>query len=181
MNLWQPTLVGEKLRLSPLLPEDFEVLYAVGKDPLIWEQHPQPLRWQPDKFRTYFDEGLQCKGALIVRSKSDDQVIGCSRFHDHDPLRRQVVIGYTFLARAFWGGAYNREMKSLMLTHAFQWVDRVLFYVGVGNRRSRGAMEKIGGRTIDTLVTRNSAGQLQNSVVYEIKKSDSSYLPLSAT
>ena len=36
----QPVLKGKLLELRPLRPEDFNDLYAVGSDPLIWEQHP---------------------------------------------------------------------------------------------------------------------------------------------
>jgi N-acetyltransferase len=37
------------------------------------------------------------------------------------------------------------EMKHLMLQHAFRFVERVLFLVGVDNHRSQRAVEKIGG------------------------------------
>ena len=35
-------------------------------------------------------------------------------------------------------------MKRLMLEHAFRSVDRVLFVIGAGNRRSQRAVEKLG-------------------------------------
>ena len=64
-----------------------------------------------------------------------------------------VEIGWTFLARAYWGGRYNGEMKRLMLEHAFRSVDRVIFIIGPENRRSQRAVEKIGavrsGSTMD--------------------------------
>ena len=41
--------------------------------------------------------------------------------------------------------ATNRELKKLMLEHAFTFADQVWFHVGRENRRSRRAMEKIGG------------------------------------
>ncbi len=72
-------------------------------------------------------------------------MVGSSRFHGYDPVRREVEIGWTFLARSHWGGAYNGEMKRLMLDHAFRFVDTVLFLVGPENHRSRRAVEKIGG------------------------------------
>lgn len=34
----QPTLVSNLVRLQPLAPEDFDALYEVANDPLIWEQ-----------------------------------------------------------------------------------------------------------------------------------------------
>ncbi len=55
-----------------------------------------------------------------------------------------MEIGWTFLARKYWGGLYNRELKDLMLAHAFRFVETVVFYVGENNIRSQKATEKIG-------------------------------------
>ena len=48
------------------------------------------------------------------------------------------------MAREYWGGRYNREMKQLMLAHAFNFVESVVFFVGENNIRSQKATEKIG-------------------------------------
>jgi hypothetical protein len=40
----QPTLTGTLLELRPLPAEDFDALYDVASDPLIWEQHPESDR-----------------------------------------------------------------------------------------------------------------------------------------
>lgn len=141
----QPTLKSEMLELQPLLPDDFEALYAVASDPLIWEQHPNSDRYKANVFRKFFDEALQSGGALIAIDRKIDRVIGSSRFHGYDPERSEIEIGWTFLARSHWGGAYNGEMKRLMLSHAFKFVDNVIFSVGANNLRSQRAVEKIGG------------------------------------
>jgi RimJ/RimL family protein N-acetyltransferase len=60
----QPVLEGERLRLRPLVPADWEALFAVASDPLIWEQHPAHDRWQEPVFRAFFDDALANKGAL---------------------------------------------------------------------------------------------------------------------
>ena len=141
----QPTLQGTLLQLRPLRKEDWDDLLAVAGDPLIWEQHPEPDRYTEKVFRGFFREAMQSGGALIVIDAQDGRVIGSSRFHDYDPEKSEVEIGWTFLARRYWGGAYNRELKQLMLQHAFQFVRRVNFLVGAQNFRSQKAMEKIGG------------------------------------
>ena len=146
----QPTLKSEMLELRPLLPEDFEELYAVASDPLIWEQHPNSDRYKPDVFREFFAEALQSGGALIAIDRKSDRVIGSSRFHGYDLERSEIEIGWTFLARSHWGGAYNGEMKRLMLSHAFKFVDNVIFSVGATNLRSQRAVEKIGGVRVGT-------------------------------
>ena len=141
----QPILTSEIMELRPLRADDFEQLYAVASDPLIWEQHPSPDRYKLDVFRKFFDDGLASGGALIALDRKNDQVIGSSRFHCYDLVRSEIEIGWTFLARSHWGGVYNSDMKRLMLSHAFNFVDNVMFVVGSTNLRSQRAVEKIGG------------------------------------
>ena len=141
----QPVLTSELLELRPLRTGDFEQLYAVASDPLIWEQHPNADRCERDVFRKFFDEAMESGGALIAIDRKDDRVIGSSRFHCYDLERSEIEIGWSFLARSHWGGVYNGEMKRLMLTHAFKFVDNVIFFVGSNNLRSQRAVEKIGG------------------------------------
>jgi len=140
----QPTLVGDLLELRPVAAEDFETLFRAASDPGIWEQHPDNDRWQEPVFRNFFADALGSGGALVAVERSSGRIIGSSRYHGYDAERRVVEIGWTFLAREFWGGRHNGEMKRLMLDHAFRSVDRVIFVIGPDNRRSRRAVEKIG-------------------------------------
>src|ERR671936_755412 len=138
----QPTLQSELLELRPLRAEDYQDLYAVAADPLIWEQHPCKDRYQEEVFQAFFREALASGGALLAIDRKDGRAIGSSRFHGYDEGKGEVEIGWTFLARSHWGGAYNREMKRLMLGHAFRFVNSVVFLVGPTNFRSRRAVEK---------------------------------------
>jgi RimJ/RimL family protein N-acetyltransferase len=146
---WQPTLASTQLELAPLRAQDFEPLYAVASDPLLWEQHPEPTRHERPVFERWFAAALASGGALCVRAATDGSVIGSSRYYAWDPHERTVVVGYTFLARAHWGGATNRELKRLMLAHAFRSASAVDFHVGPGNLRSQRALERIGARLHD--------------------------------
>jgi RimJ/RimL family protein N-acetyltransferase len=141
----QPRLRGELLSLRPLKAEDFPALFAVASDPLIWAQHPQPERYQEAVFQGFFRDALASGGALIASDNLSGAVVGTSRFNAYDEVAREVEIGWTFLARSHWGGRYNSEMKQLMLRHAARFVDKVLFVIGSNNRRSRRAVEKLGG------------------------------------
>lgn len=153
----QPVLSGDLLGLRPLRVDDFEPLFAVASDPLIWEQHPERERFRESVFRAFFQEALDSGGALAVLDRRNGRIIGSSRFHGYDEKARELEIGWTFLAREYWGGRYNGELKRLMLEHAFKWVDRVLFIIGPENRRSQRAVEKIGGVRVGTRV--NESGQ----------------------
>jgi RimJ/RimL family protein N-acetyltransferase len=163
----QPTLEGELVTLKPLRAEDFQDLYAVASDPLIWAQHPASDRYKPDVFAAFFQEALGSGGALIAIDKADGRVVGSSRYYGYDPEQSEIEIGWTFLARSHWGGTYNGEMKRLMLRHAFTFVDHVVFLIGPENWRSRRAIEKIGGVLVASRI--NSAGLA--CVVYRITAS----------
>lgn len=141
----QPTLSGELVTLRPLNADDFAALYSVASDPRIWEQHPASNRHEEAVFRAFFKGALESGGAFAVLDRADGQIIGSSRYHGYDEARSEIEIGWTFLARSRWGGRYNGEMKRLMLAHAFRFVRRVRFSVGVNNTRSRMAVERIGG------------------------------------
>jgi RimJ/RimL family protein N-acetyltransferase len=149
----QPHLKGALIELRPLTPEDWDDLFAVASDPLIWEQHPESDRYKDDVFRVFFREALESGGAFVVIDAKTQQIIGSTRFYGYDPEKSEIEIGWTFLARKYWGRQYNCEMKELLLAHAFKFVESVVFFVGEKNFRSQKAMEKIGASRIG-LVTR---------------------------
>jgi len=160
----QPTLRGSLVELRPLRADDFPALYAVARDPKIWEQHPSPDRYTYRVFAEFFKEAMASKGALLARDASNGRVIGSSRYHAFDSQKREIEVGWTFLARSHWGSTYNPEMKQLMLRHAFAFVDRVLFVVGANNARSRHAIENIGA----TFIGPKAGNEGGEHVVYAI-------------
>jgi N-acetyltransferase len=166
----QPHLVGELIELRPLRPEDWEELFAVASDPLIWAVHPARERYKEEVFREYFQGGLESGGAFVALDRKTGKIIGSSRYFWYGPNKDELEIGWTFLARSYWGGVYNGELKRLMLDYAFQFVDRVIFLVGTENIRSRKAMAKIGGVLIDGRVKTELHGQYFESVIFEICK-----------
>jgi len=164
----QPTLTGTLLELRPLREADFEDLYAVASDPGIWELHPEPDRYKEEVVKGFFRGAMDSGGAFAILDRKTGRIIGSSRYFGYDEQRSEIEIGWTFLARAYWGGVYNSELKDLMLRHAFRFVDFVVFLVGPQNWRSQRAMEKIGGVRIGTV--RREPGAREN-VVFQIKKS----------
>ena len=140
----QPRLKGELIKLRPLKPRDWDDLFAVACDPLIWKQHPESDRYKEEVFRVFFKEAMESGGAFVVIDNKTQQIIGSTRFYGYDPEKSEIEVGWTFLARKYWGGRYNREMKELLLAHAFKFIESVVFFVGEKNFRSQRAMEKIG-------------------------------------
>lgn len=157
----QPTLEGELVAVRPLCADDFDRLFAVAADPLLWEQHPERNRWREEVFRAYFDDHLASGGALAVVERDSGALIGITRYAHYDPEQSEVEIGWTFLARACWGGVYNSDLKRVMLKHAFQSVETVIFLVDALNLRSRRAVEKLGA---------TESGKRRGMVLYAIRR-----------
>jgi N-acetyltransferase len=163
----QPILKGELLELRPLREQDFNALYHVASDPLIWEQHPNNDRYKKGVFEDFFHEAIESGGALTAIDTKDGSIIGSSRFYGYDEEKSEIEIGWTFLARSYWGGTYNGEMKQLMLRHAFSFVENVIFLIGPQNFRSQRAVEKIGGVRVGA--KRDDNGR--ESIVYHLTRS----------
>ena len=169
---FQPSLENESVRIEPIQASDFKRLYEIASDPLIWEQHPNKNRYQRAMFETFFKGALESGGAFLVFDKKSGQLIGSSRFCEYNAEASSVSIGYTFLARDHWGTTYNRALKSLMLDHAFRFVDSVVFHIGALNLRSQKAIERLGAiKTAEAVIEYyGEPGKL--NFVYEIRKSD---------
>ena len=176
----QPVLDGERLYLRPLTAADWGALYGVASDKLLWEKHPSHDRWQEPVFRAFFDDALEKGGGLAIVDKASGAVIGSSRFQFCDRKEEDgaLEIGWSFLARPYWGLGYNAEFKRLMLEHAFRTVDRVVFRVGADNVISRKAMANIGGRLTDKTWIEERVGRPVEHVQFEITRASFAEGPL---
>jgi RimJ/RimL family protein N-acetyltransferase len=155
---FQPTLTGPTVIVRPVAAADWTELFAAGSDPEIWKVHPVLDRYTEPGFRKFFDGAVESGMAFVFVDRATGRLIGSSRYYGHDPERSEIEIGWTFIIRSHWGGATNREVKRLMLDHAFTFVDTVVFWVGDTNWRSQGAMTKIGGVRREGLFTRELSG-----------------------
>ncbi len=94
----QPHLENNLIKLIPLKKKDFEKLYQVASDPLIWEQHPDKDRYKKEVFEKFFKGALESGGAFLILDQNSGEVIGSSRYYDLDDDKKSIAIGYTFIA-----------------------------------------------------------------------------------
>lgn len=167
----QPThLIGKLIQLVPLEEVHFENLYLVASDPLIWEQHPNKNRYQKDVFRNYFQGAMQSEGAFMIIDINTNEIVGSSRFYDFDENKNSIKIGYTFIGRNFWGKNYNNELKTLMINHAFEYVDQIVFEIGANNIRSQKAIDKIGAEKIGENEVQYFGEEFKLNFIYQLNK-----------
>lgn len=141
-------LQDDLVYMRPLQSDDFEALYHVAADPLIWEQHPNPDRYKKEVFQNFFEGAMESGGAYLIMNQLNGAVVGCTRFYDHKPEDASVMIGYTFFSRTVWGKGYNQSVKKLMMDYAFRFVEDIFFHVGENNTRSRIAMTRLGAELV---------------------------------
>jgi RimJ/RimL family protein N-acetyltransferase len=168
----QPILENEFVKIQPLHENDFEILYHVASDPLIWEQHPNKDRYKREVFEIFFKGAIESGGAFLVFDKKTNQVIGCSRFYDMDIAKKHILIGYTFFTRSHWGSIYNPALKKLMINYAFRFMDAVIFHIGGDNIRSQKAILRLGASKINELEVAYYGEPSKLNFVYEIKKKE---------
>jgi RimJ/RimL family protein N-acetyltransferase len=166
MNL-QPTLSNKLITLKPLQEDDFNALFEVASDKLLWEQHPNNNRYKKEVFKDFFDIAIQSKSAFVVIDNKTNKIIGSSRYYEFNKEDSSIIIGYTFISREYWGTVYNRNLKDLMTNYAFQFVNIIHFHVGETNYRSQKAVEKLGAIRIGALPDDTSP---KTNWLYELKK-----------
>ncbi|HLW49457.1 MAG TPA: GNAT family N-acetyltransferase [Sphingobacteriaceae bacterium] len=168
----QPWLQSTRVALEPLLEKDFNALYAIASDPLIWAQHPNPDRWQESVFRNFFEGAIKSKGAFKILDQVTGEIIGSTRIYDFDSKTNSILIGYTFFSRNYWGKGYNIEVKKLMLDYLFQFVSFVDFHIGAGNLRSQHSIVRLGARKVGELELAYYGEATRLNFVYRISKEE---------
>ncbi|RZK46611.1 MAG: N-acetyltransferase [Pedobacter sp.] len=168
----QPTLENELVKLVPLDKDDFELLFNVASDPLIWEQHPNKNRYQRKVFKNFFEGALDSKGAFIIYEQATNKVVGSSRYYDYNLINNSIFVGYTFIAREFWGTQINAAIKKLMFDYAFEHVERVLLHIGATNFRSQKAIEKMGAKKVDEQEVAYYGEPNRLNFVYQVTKAE---------
>ena len=97
----QPTLIGPRVLVRPVVPEDWEGMLAAASDPEIWAVHPVRDRYTEPVFRAFFDGALKSGSAFTFVDRASGKIIGSSRYHGYDPELSEIEIGWTFLTRAY--------------------------------------------------------------------------------
>lgn len=169
-NRFRPDILeNEIIKIIPLEESDFGRLFEVASDPLIWEQHPDKNRYKKEIFQIYFDNAINQKTAFLIIDKATNSIIGSTRYYDYNAENSSIAIGFTFLVKSHWGGFYNKSCKTLLIEHAFQFVDKIYFHIGAANIRSQMGTSRIGAHKVDEYESEEN-GIITKNHTYLIEK-----------
>ena len=134
-----------EIRLEPLAEAHRAALKAAcAEDLAIWPIYA--TSYDPEHFDESFDRILARPNWRCFAIFSGEALVGISCFLGIDLDRMVLEIGNTYYVPALRGTGFNRRVKDLMLTRAFDCgFRRVEFRVDARNGRSQAAMAKIGG------------------------------------
>lgn len=166
MNL-QPTLTNDLVQIVPLSENDFDELFAIASDELLWEQHPEKDRYKKEVFYKLFKKIIDFNSGFKIIDVKNGNVIGKTSYYDFNESEKSVAIGYTFIDRKYWATPYNRSLKNLMINYAFQFVEKIIFHIGETNFRSRKAVEKLGATLTETIFVSETQ---KTHVIYKLEK-----------
>lgn len=145
-------LEDERVILSPLTLENYDVLHLIASEPGLVQYSPSHIS-TPEALKAYVGEALclQEQGGCIpflIFDKHVNGYAGSTRYMNIDWPNKVLHIGSTWIGRAFQGTGLNAHMKFLMLEHAFESMgfEKVEFRIDERNVQSRKAVEKLGAR-----------------------------------
>jgi N-acetyltransferase len=170
------TLEGRRVRLEPLSLDHVAGLAEVGLVPELWQQTMTSIATREDMesyVRTamqWHERGTALPFATVLRS--ENRVIGSTRFANYEAPHRRVEIGWTWLAPQWQRTGANVEAKLLMMAHAFEvlGLNRVEFKTDVLNSKSRNALLGIGA-TEEGVFRKHQVlwnGRIRDSVYFSV-------------
>ncbi|XBQ15221.1 MAG: GNAT family protein [Oceanicaulis sp.] len=148
MKLEPRLLENPFVRLEPLEARHRTPLRPLADDPSLWVQ--TSLNASGPGFDAWFDAmaAANAKGAQIsfaVFDKRGEAYAGHTSYLSIAPEHQRVEIGWTWYGARFHRTAVNPACKRLLMANAFaSGAMRVELKTGAQNRRSQGAMEKMG-------------------------------------
>jgi RimJ/RimL family protein N-acetyltransferase len=132
--------------------DHFPALAEIAFDPLMWKWMNDSMANEAD-LRRYIQNALDASAAGTAMvwatcSKTDNRVVGSTRFADIQTAHRSLEIGWTWIHPNYQRSGINVEAKYLQLRHAFETMGarRVAFKTHHNNTQSQNAILALGAK-----------------------------------
>lgn len=170
------SIVGQRIRLRPLLTSDASALVEAASDGELWNLQFTVVP-SSETVGNYVRTALVGRDAgtvmpFVIEIKETNRVVGSSRFWKIDRQNRKLEIGSTWIAASWQKTFVNTETKFLMLRYAFETLNcvRVQLTTDEINEKSRNAILRLGA-TQEGIVRNERImpnGRKRNSVRFSI-------------
>jgi RimJ/RimL family protein N-acetyltransferase len=146
---------------------------ACAEDRDIWEIYS--INFGPPDFDKSIDafSGMRNNRTFVLFE--GEELAGMSSFITIDEGRQSLEIGGTYYRPHLRGSGFNRRVKNMMLTRAFDCgIRRAEFRVDIRNARSQAAMKKLGAVREGVLRADRITwtGHLRDTVLFSILKDE---------
>jgi RimJ/RimL family protein N-acetyltransferase len=179
--LFNPILEGQSIRLVALETTHRDGLKKASLDESVWTFN-RPLSLSLDHYTSQYIEKMRQDHQVgdpfsyVVFSKTDNHIIGSTRYYGISKQDKRLCIGFTWYSPNYWGSAVNPESKLLLLSQAFETLDinRVEFHVDSRNTRSISAMLYLGA-SLECIMKKHKIVQgdfVRDTVLFSILKND---------
>ena len=144
-------LIGDKVILRALEPEDLDFLYQLENDSSIWEVSNTQTPYSRFILKQYLDnshrdiyEVKQLR--LVICEKSSKNSIGCIDLYDFDPKNQKVGVGIIIFSKKHRNKGYATQSLKLICSYAFDQlgVHQVYASISEDNEPSIHLFEKEG-------------------------------------
>ena len=180
MNLNSTNLENDNVLLESLSLNHLDKLIPVAQEDGLIKYSPSVIH-SKEFLTNYINTALELAKQeyaipYAIYHKGNNCYIGSTRFGNIDTVNKVVHIGWTWISKTYQGTGINRQIKFLMLKHAFETMEfeKVSFRIDERNIRSRKAVEKIGGK-LEGILRSNVIlpdGFRRNTCCYGILKSE---------
>ena len=169
-------LENSRVKLSLLDLSNYTKLLDISQEENLIYYSPSDIS-TPENLKNYVQtavDGYYHKTTIpyIIFDKGKQAYAGSTRFGLINWTNKTLHIGWTWIGKAFQGTGLNKQMKFLMLQHAFETMnfEKVEFRIDERNTRSRKAVEKIGA-TLEGILRKDTLmkdGFRRNTCCYGI-------------
>lgn len=170
-------LIGEKIKLRALEPEDLDYLYQIENDTNLWEVSHTQTPYSKYILKNYLENShrdiYEVKQLRLAITDLENKLLGLIDLFDFDPKNQRVGLGIVISSPENRLKGYATEAISLVCKYAFNQLNVNQLYANIGaeNTKSIHLFEKLGFEKSGVKKEWNfSNGKFQDELLYQYFK-----------
>jgi diamine N-acetyltransferase len=170
-------LIGERIKLRALEPDDLDFLYQIENDTSLWEVSHTQTPYSKYILKNYLENShrdiYEVKQLRLAITDFENILLGLIDLFDFDPKNQRVGLGIVIASSENRLKGYATEAISLVCEYAFNQLNVNQLYANIGaeNTNSVHLFEKLGFKKSGVKKEWNfSNGKFQDELLYQYFK-----------